>query len=108
MSKEKWTVKSHSPLIVDMGEVVSVKGFTYKPISEKEAVFNYAFSMSNDGKTWTGLKKGEFSNIKNNPIPQFVRFDNDLKARFFRFETIIGTEGGKPGVSIDQIGILTQ
>ena len=108
VSKEKWTVKSHSPLIVDMGEVVSVKGFTYKPISEKEAVFNYAFSMSDDGKTWTGLKKGEFSNIKNNPIPQFVRFDNDLKARFFRFETIIGTEGGKPGVSIDQIGIFTQ
>ena len=54
------------------------------------------------------LKKGEFSNIKNNPIPQFIKFDNNVSAKFFRFETITGADGGKPSVAIGQIGILTQ
>ena len=108
VSKEKWTVKTNSPLIIDLGENVAVKGFTYKPATDKEAVFNYAFGVSNDGKSWTELKKTEFSNIKNNPIAQFVRFDNSVNAKFIRFETINGTDGGKPSATMEQIGILTK
>ena len=108
VARDKWTVKTDNPLIVDMGETVSVKGFTYKPVDGKESVFTYAFSVSNDGKSWNELKKGEFSNIKNNPIPQFIKFDNNVSAKFFRFETITGADGGKPSVAIGQIGILTQ
>ncbi|MDO5664546.1 MAG: alpha-L-fucosidase [Bacteroidia bacterium] len=108
LPKDKWRVKNNNPLIVDLGETVSLKGFTYKPAVEKESVFNYVFSVSEDGKLWTELKKDEFSNIKNNPIPQFVKLDNNVVAKFFRFETIIGTDGGKPSVTIDQIGILTK
>lgn len=108
VAKDKWTVETSVPLIVDLGETVSMKGFTYKPVVEKESVFNYSFSVSEDGKSWTILNKGEFSNIKNNPIPQFVKFDNSVDAKLFRFETIAGTDGGKPGVTIDQIGILTK
>lgn len=106
VTKDKWSVKTNSPLIVDLGETVSVKGFTYKPATEKESVFAYTFSVSDDGKSWNELKKGEFSNIKNNPIPQFVKFDNNVNTKFFRFETISGTDSGKPSVVIEQIGIL--
>ncbi|MGB4015795.1 alpha-L-fucosidase [Petrimonas mucosa] len=105
-SKEKWSIKEQHPLVVDMGDNHSINGFTYNPYEEEEAVFNYIFSVSGDGKSWTELKRGEFGNIKNNPVPQFVRFDKNVSARLFRFEAIIGTEGGKPNTSIDQVGIL--
>lgn len=108
IGKEKWTVNNQIPLIVDLGEVVSIKGFTYNPAEEKEPIFNYVFSVSTDGKLWTEMSKGEFSNIKNNPIPQFVKFDKNTDIRFFRFETIRGTDGGKPDAKIEQIGILTK
>lgn len=108
ISKEKWKATSNNPLVVNLGETVSVKGFTYKPVNNRESVFNYAFSVSNDGDSWTELKKGEFSNIKNNPIPQIIRFDNAVNAGYIRFETITGADGGKPSVTIDQIGILNK
>lgn len=108
IGKEKWTINNNTPLDVDLGETVSVKGFTYNPSGEKEPVFNYVFSVSTDGKSWTEMSQGEFSNIKNNPIPQFVKFDKNMNVRFFRFETISGTDGGKPDTKIEQIGILTK
>ncbi len=108
IGKEKWTINNNTPLDIDLGETVSVKGFTYNPSGEKEPVFNYVFSVSTDGKSWTEMSQGEFSNIKNNPIPQFVKFDKNMNIRFFRFETISGTDGGKPDAKIEQIGILTK
>lgn len=107
LDKEKWVLTNESPLIVDMGEAIEATGFTYLPDSTKESVFTFNFSLSEDGKTWTSVSKGEFSNIKNNPIAQTKSFENKLKSRFFRFETISGTDGGQPLVDITQIGILT-
>ena len=58
--------------IVNLGEKISSSGFTYQPIKDTEAVFKYKFSVSNDGKIWLELSKGEFGNIKNNH--HFKRF----------------------------------
>lgn len=105
-TKEKWNIKTARPFTIDLGETVPVKGFSYKPVDGKEPAFNYAFSVSVDGKNWKELKKGEFGNIKNNPIPQIIRFDGSISARFIRFEVENGVDGGKPETTIDQIGIL--
>lgn len=108
IERDLWKTTKKNPLIIDLGETVSIKGFTYNPQANKESVFTYAFSTSPDGKTWTEAKKGEFSNIKNNPIAQSVNLETVINARYIQLETIIGADGGKPTVEMEQIGILTE
>lgn len=106
ISSENWKLVKKHPLTIDLGEPHTLKGFTYNPIAGKESVFNYVFRVSNDGKKWETLKDGEFSNIKNNPIAQFVRLQTAIETRYIQLETINGTEGGKPSIEISQVGIL--
>lgn len=108
IGKEQWSVLQHNPLVVDLGETVSITGFTYNPLPDHESVFAYTFSVSNNGIAWTETKAGEFGNIKNNPIPQRISLNSRTSARYIRMETVSGTNGGKPAVSVEQIGILTQ
>jgi alpha-L-fucosidase len=98
-----------NPLTVDMkGAIIEVAGFTYNPTEDAESAFKYRFFLSTDGRNWEEpSKNNEFGNIKNNPVPQFIRFDKLHKARYFKFEVIEGTEGGKPFIKPSQIGILT-
>lgn len=108
IERNLWKETKKNPLIIDLGETVTIKGFTYNPKAEKESVFTYAFSTSEDGKTWTDAQKGEFGNIKNNPIAQTVSLNNPVNARYIQFETLSGVDGGKPSVELSQIGILTK
>ncbi|MFA6702394.1 MAG: alpha-L-fucosidase [Dysgonamonadaceae bacterium] len=97
------------PLTVNIGKEYEISGFTYNPNILEEKAFTYNFYVSNDNINWTKIiSNGEFSNIENNPIPQFVRFDIKHKAKYFKFETISGTKGGKPVINPNQIGILTK
>ena len=98
-----------NPLTVDMqGANITVEGFTYNPDSEAEMAFKYRFLLSTDGKEWTEPSENrEFGNIKNNPIPQFIRFDEKQTARYFKLEVTEGTEGGTPTINPKQIGIIT-
>ena len=98
-----------NPLTVDMqGKNITVKGFTYNPDNKAEMAFKYRFLLSTDGKEWTELSENrEFGNIKNNPVPQFIRFDEEQTARYFKLEVTEGTEGGTPTINPTQIGILT-
>ncbi|HBG57064.1 alpha-L-fucosidase [Proteiniphilum sp. UBA1028] len=108
IAPESWrTIKEH-PLIVDLGESHPVKGFTYSPDDAKESVFTYIFSVSGDGQIWEKIIEGEFSNIKNNPLPQRISFNKSVDARFIKLETVNGVDGGKPSVEMYQIGILTK
>ena len=69
--------------------------------------FKYRFLISTDGKEWTEPSENrEFGNIKNNPIPQFIRFDKKQTARYFKLEVTEGTEGGTPTINPKQIGII--
>lgn len=98
-----------SPLTVDIqGSELMITGFTYTPIEDKESAYKYKFYLSSNGKDWNEeTKDTEFGNIKNNPVPRTIFFDKPVKARYFKFEVIEGTEGGKPTISPYQIGILT-
>ena len=98
-----------NPLTVDMqGKNITVKGFTYNPDNKAEMAFKYRFLLSTDGKEWTEPSENrEFGNIKNNPVPQFIRFDEEQTARYFKLEVTEGTEGGTPTINPTQIGILT-
>lgn len=107
ISTDAWKTTEEFPLTVDLGKSYSIKGFTYRPDDSRESIFNYRFWLSEDGADWTEVSQGEFSNIKNNPIPQRVTLESPINARFIRLETVSGVNGGLPAVDMDQIGILT-
>ena len=102
---DKWETRTDHPLVIDLGESYSINGFTYSPADGRESIFNYIFSISEDGTNWNEVMKNEFSNIKNNPIPQRVTFDSAISGRYIKLETINGVDGGIPSAQMDQIGI---
>lgn len=77
-----------TPLEVDMGQEESVRGFSYLPRQDGNVVDmtdRYRFEISTDGKKWTKVAEGEFSNIRANPIELRVFFEQPAKMRYFRF-----------------------
>jgi alpha-L-fucosidase len=89
----KWGADLKLPhhITVDMGQVHRIAGFVYLPRQDgmlNGTVENFRFETSEDGKTWTvNVDKGTFSNVRNNPDLQDVRF-TPVKARFFRFTAL--------------------
>ena len=106
-----WKTEKLIPVTIDMGEETEISGFTYIPATEGDisgTVFKYSFYISRDGKEWIKCDAGgEFSNIKNNPIPQFVHFGKKYKARYFRFEPVSEIDG-KPVLKIAELGVLSK
>ena len=82
-------------LIIDMQKDSQVSEFTYTPDKKagaKGVIFNYRFSVSADGKNWETVSEGEFSNIKNNPIPQ-TKYFQKKKVRFVKLTALSNTDG---------------
>lgn len=98
-------------LDVDLGETCRLSGFTYSPVSADEyagSVYLYRFYASKDGKNWELCDgEGEFSNMKNNPVKQTVRFKKVYPARYFRFEAVREIDN-RPYVAVGEIGILIE
>ena len=109
--KTVWRASALTPLVVDMGHEVSVKGFSYAPSLEEDltgTIYKYAFYISLDGQSWTKCEaSGEFSNIMHNPIPYFVRFGKTYPARYFKLEPI-SEMNNKNAVTVGEVGILTR
>jgi alpha-L-fucosidase len=112
-------------LTVDMGSLQRIGGLCYIPPrggarggargrrggggggsgSSSGAIDAYRFETSEDGKTWTvNINEGRFGNIRNNPVPQEVRFA-PVTARFFRF-TAVNEASGNNRVSVAEITVL--
>ena len=104
-----WSAEGLATLTVDMGKEEDIKGFCYAPTTQDDksgTIYNYNFYISADGKEWTKCDcSGEMSNIKNNPIPYFVRFGKSYKARYFKFEPTREIDD-KQITTIAEIGIL--
>ncbi|MEP0710777.1 alpha-L-fucosidase [Algoriphagus sp.] len=102
-----FTSKDNS-LTIDLGEAIAIKGFTYMPMQARYPsgfITNFTFEVSQDGKTFTTITSGEFSNIVNSPIEQSIRFE-ELKARFIRLKANT-TADGNPA-TFAEIGVLTR
>lgn len=82
-------------LIIDLQKDYQISEFTYTPDKKagaKGVIFNYRFAVSTDGKNWETVSEGEFSNIKNNPIPQTKYFPKK-KARYVKLTALSNTDG---------------
>ncbi len=109
--KTVWRASVLTPLVVDMGHEVSVKGFCYAPSLEEDltgTIYKYAFYISLDGQSWTKCEAGgEFSNIMHNPVPYFVRFGKTYPARYFKLEPL-SEINNKDAVTVGEVGVLTK
>lgn len=111
LSRDGWKVVSKSPLILDLGQKVSLSAFTYAPAkaeAKPDMAFKYSFAVSTDGKTWKTIKKDcEFSNIMNNPIPQTISIDGAVNIRFIRLDAV-SVNGNPAKVDINEMGVNVQ
>lgn len=97
---------------IDLGEKIALKGFTYVPSLDAKTeglIYKYNFYRSADGKSWQKIiNQGEFSNIKNNPFKQEVRFKETFDTRYIKFEAIVSANENDRSASVGEIGILTR
>ena len=92
---------------VDMGREVTLSAFLCLPRSDSvrhSLVDRYRYEVSLDGKTWTPVAEGEFSNIRNNPVLQTVPLKKPVKARYFRFTALHAI--GSIHVSVAELGVI--
>jgi len=96
--------------IIDLGEAYQLNGLTYTPDQSRYAtgiVSNYEIYVSQDSKNWgEAVAKGEFSNIRNNPIEQEVKYPVK-KGRYLKFVATKVLDDQKE-VKIAEIGVLTK
>ena len=95
---------------IDLGETTTIKGFTYTPSQSRYAsgvITHYSFYGSADGKNWTKLSEGEFSNIISNPIQQKVLLSKTFEVKYIRLmaDKIMND---KDQALIAEIGVITQ
>ncbi|TDW47881.1 alpha-L-fucosidase [Flavobacterium sp. 270] len=103
------TNKLPQEVIIDMGTLLKIKGFTYIPQqvgSNLNLISNYEFYTSSDNVNWTKQSEGEFSNIKHNPIEQ-VKLFVGVQARYLRFVATAAVSKGQ-SVSIAEINVVEE
>lgn len=95
-------------LIIDLGQEYQLKGFTYLPQQnnpDNAPIMEYTFSISQDGKRWQKVSRGEFSNIVNSPVLQKKEFPvttgRYIKLKPQKIHKNAGTTG------IAEIGVIT-
>jgi alpha-L-fucosidase len=98
-------------LEINLGEELILKGFTYTPRTDNNligVITKYNFYFSEDGLVWKKIiANGEFSNIRNNPVKQEVRFNRSVKTRFIGIEAL-GSVDNKAYTSVNEIGVITK
>ncbi len=100
--------KSDAELIIDMGENITVNGFTYLPMQNEPVsgiITKYEFYVSYDNRIWTRMSKGEFGNIENSPILQQVEFGK-IAARYIK---LVATKTvDRMPAAYAEVGVLTE
>ncbi len=102
-------VKMPMDLAIDLGKVENVSGFKYLPDQNwwaKGIISKYEFYISGDNVEWQLVDKGEFSNIKNNPVWQ-SKFFQTVKARYIKLRALKNTQDDD-AVSYAEIDVITK
>jgi len=100
---------NQTTITISFGEVLSLNGFSYYPVDGSAGnIFRYNFYTSVDGRKWEKVKNNAtFDNIQNNPIPQFVRFENAVKASHIKLEAVETVDPDRQ-VTIGEIGVISR
>lgn len=99
-------------IAVDMGSKTRFNGFVYTPRMDTSdgLVERYAFSISNDGKQWTEVKRGKFSYhyIRKDPAVQRVDLNKPVEARYFRFDALSPVKKGEQSAAAAELDVIAQ
>ena len=78
-----------------VGELANLAGFRYRPDQHPTSgiITDYEFYTSTDTAQWTLVDKGEFSNIRNNPVLQVKTFP-PVRGRYVRLRALRNTHSG--------------
>lgn len=94
---------------IDLNGSETFGGFVYTPRNDDEnkgTIYRYRFLVSNNpAGPWTCVVTGEFSNILNNPIPQFIYFDAPVTAGYFSLECVEEVEG-RDCISVAEVSLI--
>jgi alpha-L-fucosidase len=96
-------------LDVDLGQVLTLEGFTYLPPQGRNingTIARYQFYVSGDGQTWQAVSGGEFANIRNHPVLQVKNFP-PVPARFIRLVSQ-GEIHGVSQMAIAELGVISR
>jgi len=92
LDKTKWKVMTNESqkhiLAIDLGRPTSFSAFGYLPRLHHQTdqlITHYQFLISNDAKQWIVVADDEFANIKANPIPQYIRLEKTVEARYIKW-----------------------
>lgn len=100
---------SSEPLLIDLGEVTQINGFTYSPIYKGEGgcIVTYDLEVSADGQQWDMVYEGKmFENIINNPTSRDVSFEAPVQARMLRLTPVrVEISAGAAGQAHDTYGV---
>jgi len=94
-------IDKNIPLVIDLGEGLKVKGFSYIPLNKVQSsnILRYNLYVSEDGKNWKQVKNSAiFNNIANNPVTQDITLfaDDPESVRYLKLEPIeIADSGNK-------------
>ena len=103
-----WRSDALTPLTIDMGITHNIAGLCYAPATDDATgtIFIYNAYLSEDGNEWVQcVEAGEFSNIKNNPVPYYVNFGRSYPARYLRIEPLREIND-RNATSVGEIGVL--
>lgn len=106
--KTFWLNTAGNSLVVDFGSIQQFSALGYLPRQDGEPVGiveKYEYFASNDGKEWKKIAEGEFSNIKANPILQYVPLKVKTSAKFLKIvaKQSIGNE--KEQISVAELEV---
>lgn len=77
-------------IAVDMGTRMEFTGFICTPRMDKDKglISQYAFSVCDDGRNWTEVKKGQFTYhyIRKDPAVQRIDFGKPVEDRYFKLD----------------------
>lgn len=102
--------RPHGPpqsVIIDFGKTESFASIEVLPRQDgisHAVVDRYAVQWSMDGKDWTDPLKGEFSNIRNNPVAQRITLPQAVTARHLKFTALRVLE--KDNVTVAEIRLF--
>lgn len=100
----------NEPLVLDVGEMYMIKGFSYTPVPNVQAsnILRYDLYISTDGQKWKKVKNNApFDNIKNNPVRQDILFDVPVEGRYIKIAPAAVTVKNDK-YRIAEFGIITR
>jgi len=95
-------------LIIDMGNSQNLCGFKYFPdqgLWGPGIITHYQLYVSENNIDWNLVDEGEFSNIRNNPLWQQIKF-LPVNARYFKFRAQKNTENDD-NIGYAEIDVIT-